>query len=63
MEPPGTAPGSSPVITSAFIAIAGEPAFMNIDRDNGDLKGGWQVCSVTGDDEGDRQHTDAQRVQ
>ena len=42
MEPPGTAPGSSPVITSAFITIAGEPAFTNIDPEDGDLKGGEQ---------------------
>ena len=42
MEPPGTAPGSSPVITSAFITIAGEPALANIAPEDGDLKGGEQ---------------------
>ena len=26
VEPPGTAPGSSPLMTSAFIIIAGKPA-------------------------------------
>lgn len=62
MEPPGTAPGSSPVITSAFIAIAGEPALINIATDSGDLKGGWQVVSIAGDDERNRQQADAQIV-
>ena len=63
MEPPGTAPGSSPVITSAFIAIAGEPALMNIVPDDGDLKGGAQVGSIGGDNERQRQQTDTHDIE
>jgi len=39
VEPPGTAPGSGPVITSAFIAIVGKPTLVNIVRKCGELKG------------------------
>ena len=47
VEPPGTAPGSSPVITSAFIAIAGKPAPINIGDRDGDMKG-WPQDGLWG---------------
>ena len=42
MEPPGTAPGSEPIITGAFIAIVG------VAPDTANIGGQGGVCKVEG---------------